>query len=111
VFTWTDDLRREAKEQQKQQVLELYLACKSQQEIAEAVGIDQGTVSRWLEGIMQKYDAELLHNPPDSLQTFNLWSFQRPDPRYGLDYPGRVPGQNDAIHRLRGTATEQRSGR
>jgi DNA modification methylase len=30
---------------------------------------------------------------PDSLQIYNVWNFPKCDPRYGLDYPGRIPGQ------------------
>ena len=111
VFTWTDDLKQEAKERQKQQVLELYLACKSYREIEQITGIPEQTVSRWLGDLTQKYKTELLGQPLDSLQPFNLWSFQRPDPRYGLDYPGRIPDRIDAIHRLRGAAIGWRSGR
>jgi hypothetical protein len=29
----------------------------------------------------------------DSLQLYNVWRFQQCDPRYGMDYPGRILGQ------------------
>ena len=31
--------------------------------------------------------------PPESLQLYNLWKFGRADEQYGLDFPGRMPGQ------------------
>jgi DNA modification methylase len=30
---------------------------------------------------------------PDSLQIYNVWNFPKCDPRYGLNYPRRIPGQ------------------
>lgn len=30
---------------------------------------------------------------PDPLKIFNVWNFPRCDDRFGIDYPGRIPGQ------------------
>ena len=70
----------------------MWLRCRTQEEIAEMVGIAQNSVSVTLDNIKKGKLSEI-DNPPDSFQTFNLWNFQNNDPRYGVDYPGRIPGQ------------------
>lgn len=92
VSNWTQDLRQAEKEERNQKIWDLWLACKTQEEIAETVGIAQNSVSVTLDNIKNGKLSEI-DKVPDSFQTFNLWNFQNNDDRYGMDYPGRIPGQ------------------
>jgi hypothetical protein len=53
----------------------LWLDCLTQQQIADEIGIDKATVSRWLDELQNGRAAEL-QQPPASRQHFDVWSFQ-----------------------------------
>jgi transposase len=61
------------REEQKRQIIDLYLQCYRQEEIVNKIGESQPTVSR----VIQKFKTELLNNPPvpESLQLYNVWNF------------------------------------
>ena len=64
----------------------MWLACHTQEEIAEAAGVDQATVARWLHDFMQNSEAEESinwHNfePP----LYNVWNGGR------YSFPARLP--------------------
>jgi len=88
---YVEDLRKELAEEQKRQALEMYLACHTQEEIAETLKVDRTTVTKWLTDVKNGQMTE--NHLPESLQLFNLWRFNDCDSRYGMDYPGRIPGQ------------------
>lgn len=53
---------------------ELYLACYTEQEIAEMLGVDRTTVSKWIGNVK---NGQLTENHiPDSFQLYNLWQFK-----------------------------------
>jgi hypothetical protein len=55
----------------------MWLACATQEEIAEAVGIDQSTAKRWADDFMQSSEAELCINPPGfTPPIYNVWKKQ-----------------------------------
>jgi len=85
--TYLREAKREEKEAQKAKAWDLWLDCLTEQAIADDIGVDQATVSRW---IMQKRKDPDLHNPPASRQHFNIWQFH--DGRDG-SYFGRMPPQ------------------
>lgn len=90
VYTATQSIRKEQKENQKEDAWHMWLACNSQAEIAEALGISQDTVSKWVLQISESFRKSV----PDSLQLYDVWSFGGCDERYGVSgYPGRIPGQ------------------
>ena len=93
VSSWCSDINHKKREERKQKAIELYLdylSYPTQEEVAKALDITQKTVSNYI----QNFKNELISNPPpDSLQLYNVWRFQQCDPRYGMDYPGRIPGQ------------------
>jgi len=70
----------------------LWLGCKTQQEIADICGISQQLVAKNIK-ITTEFINEKRGNPPDSLQLYTVWKFQTNDDRYGIKYPGRIPGQ------------------
>lgn len=92
VTGWTQDLRQAEKEDRTQKIWDMWLAHRTQEEIAESVGMAQNSISVTLDNIKNRKLSEI-DNPPDSLQLFNLWKFSDNDDRYGMDYPGRIPGQ------------------
>lgn len=92
VSNWTQDLRQAEKEERDNKIWEMWLACHTQEEIGETVGLDKSNVGRDLDRLRNGKLSELQH-PPDSLQVYNLWNFHSNDDRYGMDYPGRIPGQ------------------
>lgn len=89
ISNWVQDIRQEKIKERNQQILELYLACYTEEEIADRFGITRTAVN----AIVKKFKDGFFDNPPDSFQLYNVWNFPRSDPRYGLDYPGRIPGQ------------------
>lgn len=92
VSSWTQDLRQAEKEERDNKIWGMWLACHPQEEIAQAVGLaGKSSVNEALERFKSRKLSEIV--PPDSLQVFNLWNFHNNDDRYGIDYPGRIPGQ------------------
>jgi len=92
VSSWCSDINQRKREERKQKAIELYLdylSYPTQEDVAKALDIGRTTVT----GYVEKLKSELSDNPPDSLQLYNVWRFQQCDPRYGMDYPGRIPGQ------------------
>ena len=89
LSNWLSDLVREAKEQQKQQIIDLYLQCSTYEEICTKLSVSKSTISE----LVQKLKNEFLYYAPDSLQLFNVWYFPNRDKQYGLDFKGAIPGQ------------------
>ena len=50
---WTRDKRREKEAEQKHRVYDLWMRCETQERIADQVGVDQATASRWIADFMQ----------------------------------------------------------
>jgi DNA invertase Pin-like site-specific DNA recombinase len=88
---YVQDLRQKQAEEQKNKTLELYLACHTQEEIAGMLGVDRTTITKWISDVKNAHLSK--NHIPDSLQLYNLWQFNACDDRYGIDYPGRIPGQ------------------
>ena len=88
-------IRDEEKKQQDLKIFEMHLACYTQEEIAEAVGLDQSTITRRLETFMQKVPAYFLHKPFDHDDSFNppkynVWTFDKNTS--DVKHFGRPPG-------------------
>lgn len=91
VERWTKDARQSEKELQQAKAWDLWLDCKSQDEIADAIGSDQATISRWINA--KSADAEYA-SPPSSRQHFDIWQFQNSDKDAGAQsYFGALPPQ------------------
>jgi len=89
---WLTDIRKKEQEEQRKQIINLYLQCYTQEEIAKKQSVNTSTVSR----ILQKFKTEDLQKNslvPESLQLYNVWNFPNRDTRYGLDMEGAIPGQ------------------
>jgi transposase len=88
---WVQDLRQKQAEETKHKALELYLACHTEEEIAEMLGVAIGTISTWISNFKNGHVTK--NETPESLQLYNLWQFNICNEHYGMDYPGRIPGQ------------------
>jgi len=81
-------------ESRDQKILELYLACRTQEEIAKEVGLTQPRIKQITDEFINSGNPAEIYNAPTSLQYTNLWEFNSCDPEYGeKGYPGRMPGQ------------------
>ena len=76
-----------------QKIIELYLKCTPQVEIAEILGLNEAKITRILQNIKNNKMKFLTETPPDSLQVYDVWNFSKLDQQYGQDYAGRIPGQ------------------
>jgi hypothetical protein len=92
VERWTKDERQAEKRAAQDKAWDLHLDCATQHEIADAVGVDQATVSRWLDA--KSADA-VNASAPDSRQHFDVWQFPTTDRDAGgqQSYFGAVPPQ------------------
>lgn len=88
---WLKDLRKERREERNQEILDLYLAGYTQEEMGEKFNLDDTSVSKILKDLKNAISGKI--QLTDSLQLFNVWNFAKCDSRYGLDSPGRIPGQ------------------
>lgn len=94
IREWTKEIRKDFKEEQTNRLLELYLLCKTQKEISEALDIPQNTISVSLTKIKNGILSEIDNKKPDSLHLYDTWVFKSPEPAFGTDgFPGRIPGQ------------------
>jgi len=82
------DARRDEKQAMKDGAWDRWLNCESQRQIAESVGVDQATVSRWVDAFSNDLD---FASPPESRQHFDVWQFQTSDGE--SSYFGKMPPQ------------------
>jgi len=72
IEQWTENIRRKEDDERDQQILELYLECKTQQEIADETENSVGNINNIVNKFKKRILAEIENNPPDSLQIENL---------------------------------------
>ena len=91
VERWTKETRQTEREAAQAAAWDMWLDCASQTTIAEAIGVEQRTISNWLEKIR---DCGKFLEQPDSRQHFDIWQFQTADQDAGQQsYFGAVPPQ------------------
>ena len=73
--TWTESQAKEAKEEKQRQILDLYLRCSTQQEIADEMDTDQAAVKREVEKISQNGNTAKMTN----LFLYNVWNVPKQD--------------------------------
>lgn len=78
ISAWLSRTIKEEKETKKKKAREMWLACATQEEIAEAVGIDQSTAKRWTDDFLQSPDDGSCINPPAGFDPpiYNVWKQQ-----------------------------------
>lgn len=93
VSRWCEGIDRERRKerQQKSPLLYLdYVSYPTYEDVAEEFDYGKSTIERDVSQITQM---DYLGNPPDSVKWDNVWRFSKCDPEYGMDWPGRIPGQ------------------
>jgi hypothetical protein len=66
------------KQIRNQRILDLYLACRTKDDIAKDVGLSERQIIRIIDDIMAKLPE--CHEPPESLQYTSHWDFDGCDP-------------------------------
>jgi transposase len=91
VERWTRDTRAREKEAQKERAWDMWLDCKTEQQIADAIQVHQTTVGEW---IKEKRQLPEFLSPPESRQHFDVWQFATADDDAGTpSYFGKLPPQ------------------
>jgi hypothetical protein len=88
---WTAEIRSDETKKRNDVIWELYLQCHTQEDIGQQVGLTSQAIGKILNNETNRKITESFI--PDSLQLYNLWHFQSCDDRFGMNYPGRIPGQ------------------
>lgn len=92
VSNWVKDLKEEQDMERDAKIWQMWLACCTYNEIANVVGYADKTGPKAAVERLKNIKTNEIQ-PPDSLQVFNLWNFQTCDDSYGMNFPGRIPGQ------------------
>lgn len=87
IRLWTQDIISKVEDTRKQEAWELWLACKTEDEIAESVNVSQDTVNKWIKQKKQGIVKSVIF--PESLQIYNIWNVAKA--RTDNEYPGRLP--------------------
>jgi hypothetical protein len=88
VREWTKEARADEKREQQERAFDLWLDCRTQQEIADELAIPQQTVSGW---ITESGKSAVFGEPPESRQHFDVWQFQNAAGE--SSYFGKMPPQ------------------
>jgi hypothetical protein len=79
VRNWLTRIDKDAKEARNRRIFDLWMACHTQQEIAEAEGIDQGDLSKMATGFMEignlakNHKASAEHATDFEPPIYNIW--------------------------------------
>jgi hypothetical protein len=87
---WTKDIRDKEEDEQKLKMWDLWLNSETQEEVSDKLNIERTTIGRWLKTVQNGKLAEM-HTPKPEI--YNIWNFQSCNDKYGMNYPGRIPGQ------------------
>lgn len=91
VTGWLKDLITTEKEAEDTKILELYLNCQTQEEIAEKLGISQRGVGKRLKSIFRIFIKDSKSSiTPSNIQHYNQWQVFSLD-NSQLKYPGQTP--------------------
>ena len=88
---WLKEMRQKERAKRNDEVIELYLRCWTQEEIAERINISRSRVAQIIINVRNSFEKEKL--TLDSLQFYNVWSFGNRNKKYGLAMKGAIPGQ------------------
>lgn len=91
LYDWLREEIDKKNEAQQAEVLNLYLRCYTEDEIAEKIGVTQPSIHQ---AIIRFSENGKTYNRPESIQDYNLWEFATVADDMGEDgYPGRMAGQ------------------
>lgn len=95
VNKWLSDIFRREQEEREERIVELWMACHTQAEIAEAVGMEQGHVSEFLRKLSESFpgkDSDNFRNfegEDSTLRVYSVWNF--PKATNEVRHPGNIP--------------------
>ncbi len=76
VSRWLSAILEEEKKQREEQMLSLYLSCHTQEQIAEAVGLDRTVVTKRLQELCKQFQGNDMHNFRNfEPQLYSVWNF------------------------------------
>lgn len=78
IKNWTSSQRKAIEEETNRRIIDLYLLCYTQEQIAEMVGVDKGTVSRKIENLLQNANLVEMQQTFTPL-LYNIWNLQKQD--------------------------------
>lgn len=97
VLNWTKDQRKTKANETNLKILDLWLACVDEEEIAKQVGYSRETIVKWVDkvknqnlGKLPQFFDRTFKLEPDDLQRFNVWKTFKLDPNQ-LKYNGQTP--------------------
>lgn len=77
VSKWLSRTIKEEKEAKQKKAREMWLACATQEETAEAVGMAEGTIKTWCDDFLGTCQEQELRNPPTfTPPIYNVWKKQ-----------------------------------
>lgn len=89
---YLEDARADEREELKRSVIDRWLNCEwaSYREAGRAVELDDKTAGGWI----AEFTNQFVNSAPDTLQTFDVWSFSKADDDAGIkSHFGRMPPQ------------------
>jgi len=86
IYDWTKTLREKETEQRNIEILDLYLQCWTQEQIAEKLEVSHQTIGR---AVQDSVDGKM-DIIPDNLQLYNVWNVGKLS-QTQLKYPGQTP--------------------
>ena len=95
ISKWCSDLVDKKNDEQERLIVELYLQCLSDEEIASKVGI----TARQINNIRNKFKNEKISKldlSPSKLQVYDVWNYSSL-PKDQLSYPGAIPSEKDIV--------------
>lgn len=93
VNNWCKSIEKKRRKERQEKSPRLYLdylSYPSESDVADEFGVTQKTINNDVRNILNSED---ISSPPDSVKWDNVWRFSKCDPEYGMDWPGRIPGQ------------------
>lgn len=97
VYEWLNSILKDEREEENKLILDLYLSCYTEPEIAEKLRKSQPAITKKLDKIKSitfSNFGESYSSPPLSKHIYDVWDFTQCEEEYGTKgYPGRTPGQ------------------
>jgi len=92
IRSWAREALDKVEDEENAKLVELYLRCYTEEDIANELKLDRTTVTKRIVKIL---NFEKIHNNPVSRQIYNLWEFHdlSPEQEQYKDLPEIMPGQ------------------
>lgn len=85
---WLEGKDREFREQKDAMIFDMFMRCETQEEIAKQTSVDQSTVARSIEKIMQNCQMAEMHKTFKP-ELYSIWNFAKLEKEH--DYAGNLP--------------------